>query len=48
MRVTWVIASWEEGSAEENDGTTRSATSKRKNSFLDLKGTLTFRATGQF
>jgi hypothetical protein len=46
--VTCVIASCEEGSAEENDGTTRSATSKRRSSFLDLKETLTFRATGHF
>jgi hypothetical protein len=43
-----VIANCEEGSAEENEGTTRSAANKRRNSFLDLKGTLTFRATGQF
>jgi hypothetical protein len=45
-----MIANWEEGSAEENDETTtaRSATSKTRNNFLDLKGTLTFRAPGHF
>jgi len=43
-----VIANSEEGSAEENDGTTRSAASKRRNNFLNLKGTLTFRAPGHF
>jgi hypothetical protein len=48
MRVTWVMASWVEGSAEENDGTMRSATSRRKSIFLDFKATLTFRATGHF
>jgi hypothetical protein len=48
MRVTWVIAIWEAGSAEENDGTARRATSRAMSNFLDLKETLTFRATGLF
>jgi hypothetical protein len=48
MTVTWVMASCVEGSAEETDETTRRTTSRRKGIFLDLKGTLTFRATKHF
>jgi hypothetical protein len=48
MTVTWVIASGGEGSAEEKEVTTRRASRRERNIFLDLKGTLTFRATGHF
>jgi hypothetical protein len=48
MTVTWVMASWEEGSAEEKNGTMRRVSSRGRRNFLDLKGTLTFRATGHF
>ncbi len=48
ITVTCVIASSEVGSAEKKDGTKRKAASRGKSNFLDLKGMLTFRATGQF
>jgi hypothetical protein len=48
MTVTCVIASGEDGSAEEKNGTTRKVSSRERSIFLDLKGTLTFRATRHF
>jgi len=48
MTVTWVIASREDGCAEEKGVTTRRISRRGRSIFLDFKGTLTFRATGHF
>jgi hypothetical protein len=42
------MASWEEGSADEKEVATKSVSSRGSRNCLDLKGTLTFRATGHF